>query len=70
VRPVGDDVGGVVEVVGAARHQAERREGDERAEPVVGFVEDAGRARSGEDQDVLDPLAGPRERHEAADEPA
>ena len=60
-------VDGVVEVVGAGGGQAEDAEGAGRV-PQHGAVEqDAGGGRGHEDQQVLDPLAGPRQPDQPAD---
>jgi hypothetical protein len=61
VEAVGLGVGDVVEAVGAARGQAEGHEDHRRAGGHVELVEDAGRRRGGEHQEVLDPLAGPQQ---------
>ena len=59
VEPVGFDVEQVVPEVDAAGGEAERGERDQRQDQFVALVEDAGRARGGEHEDVLQPLLRP-----------
>ena len=58
VTPVRVDIERVVHQVGGARRGAEAHECDDRLREVVPAVEDPGRHRCGEDEDVLDPLLG------------
>jgi hypothetical protein len=54
--PVGVDIEGVVEEVGAARREAQRDERDRGAEDLVRVGEDPGGAGGRDDQQVLQPL--------------
>src|SRR6478735_6833086 len=59
VDPVGLDVEQVVPEVDAAGGEAEGHECDDREDEFVALVEDAGGARRGEHEHVLQPLLGP-----------
>ena len=61
VRPVGDHVEGVVQVVGAARRETEADERDRALGERLALVEDACGSRRSEDEDVLQPLLRSRE---------
>ncbi|HEY8820663.1 MAG TPA: hypothetical protein VIM49_01735 [Dermatophilaceae bacterium] len=58
MRPVGLDVDGVVDQVDPGGGHAEGDDREEHLQESPWLGDDAGGDRCGEDQDVLDPLAG------------
>ena len=64
VAPVGLDIERVVDVVGAARGEAEADEGDRGAEECRALAQHAGGTRCGDDEHVLHPLLRAGEAHQ------